>query len=670
MRDMGFRGNSRCAFMLLAAWAATACGDDGVKNDPSEADAGPDGGGETDSETGIPVDTEEDARIEAAVDAMLATMTLEQKAAQMTEGQYEDVPASELRTACYGSVFNGGGEAPIGNATPDTLANSLDALQAAAVDGCGIPILYGVDAVHGNAQVTGATVFPHNIGLGATGDPALVEAIGRATAKECRGVGILLNFSPQISVIRDERWGRSYEGFGETPEINRQMASAVIRGLQAGGDLSDPGAVAATAKHFVGDGGTLDGANLGTTAFGMETLRAIHLPPFEAAVDLRVSSIMPSYHQWIRDGQTYEMTFDMLTLNDILIGELGFDGFRLSDYDAVARAEGVERYTDENVRQAITAGIDMSMVAMDSSDWGGTDGIADWMAGIVNGVTQGTIPAERVDDAVRRILRIKHRMDLFSNDFQKAFSNPALRAEIGSAAHMDLARQAVQKSLVLLENSGVLPLSKTEPVIVAGPWAGSMGCQSGGWTVDWQGSHTYGKNKIIGETIIEGMQQVGGSVTYNQDGSGIAAGSTVVVVIGEIPYAEGAGDHHSNDYFAKSPPPSVLLSEQQEYGVLTAALDAGAQVVLVIISGRPLVFDDPRILTDTAAIVAAWLPGSRGIGVADVLYGDAPFSGKLTHTWPRSYDQIPVNVNQQPDEDGVDATAVDVLYEYGYGLTY
>jgi beta-glucosidase len=634
--------------------------------DKSVPDGGVDGGDE--------IDTAEEL-VNEQVEAHLATLTLEQKAAQMTEAQYEDVPMADLREMCYGSMFNGGGEAPIGDATPESLAADLDALQGAAVDGCGIPIFYGVDAVHGNAQVTGATVFPHNIGLGAAGDAAMVEQIGQVTARECRGVGILLNFSPQISVIRDERWGRAFEGYGETPEINAEMAAAIIKGLQGGGDLSSPEAVAATAKHFVGDGGTVGGQNLGTTEFGVETMRQIHLPPFQAAVEAKVSVVMPSYHNWLRDGQTHEMTMDGFSLTDILVNELGFDGFRLSDYDAVARANNVEHYTLENVTTAVNAGVDMSMIALDPGDYvditgSGQSGIGAWVEYIVQGVNDGIIPAERVEDAARRILRIKYRMDLFANDFAKAFSNPTLRATVGSGEHMNLARKAVQKSLVLLQNNGVLPLSKADPIVVAGPWANCMGCQAGGWTVDWQGSVNYNPKQIKGETIIAGMMHVGTNVTFNEDGVDIAPGSKVVVVIGEIPYAEGAGDHESTDYFAQNPPPSVLLSAQRNYDILTGALDAGAEVVLVLISGRPLVIDDPRILNETAAIVAAWLPGSRGVGIADVLFGDAPFSGKLTHTWPRTYDQIPVNVNQQPDEAGNDAATTDVLYPYGYGLTY
>lgn len=632
--------------------------------DPEESDPAEPSDSEETPDEQTPDDTEqepdspeptEDPAVAARVEEILAGLTIEQKIAQMTQIQYADVSPDSARANCYGSIFNGGEELPFTN-NPETWASALDELQRATIEGCGIPMLYGIDAVHGNAKVIGSTVFPHGIGLGASGDADLVERVGRATGKECRGAGIHLVFAPSVSVARDERWGRTYEGFGETPELNSLLGAASVRGLQGGGDLSDPGSVAATAKHFVGDGGTTNGKNATISEFGEATMRAIHLPPYQAVVAENIAVIMPSYHRWSRDGQSPYLSADPFALTDVLKNELGFRGFCLSDYDAVARIDGsvVGTYSEASVSASVNAGMDMAMVAFDG-------GVDQWMASL--GTT--SIPTERIDDAVRRILRIKVLMGLFDNDFAKAYSNPDLRSQIWSTEHQELAREAVQKSLVLLKNDGVLPLDKTQAVKVAGPYADSMGVQAGGWTVSWQGSATYDTSSVVGETILGGMQQVGTSV---ESSSSVASGDTVVVVVGENPYAEGYGDHGSSGRGSTSVA-SVYLAEQTGYAELESALAAGAKVVLVIISGRPMVMD-PSVVDGCSAIVAAWLPGSRGIGVADVLYGDVNFTGKLPHTWPRDFDQIPVNVNRQSDEPGNDAASVDVLYPYGHGLAY
>ncbi|MBN2717345.1 MAG: glycoside hydrolase family 3 C-terminal domain-containing protein, partial [Deltaproteobacteria bacterium] len=504
--------------------------------------------------------------------------------------------------------------------------------------------------------------------LGAAGDADLMERIGRATAIEARGAGINLNFAPQISVIRNIKWGRSYEGFGETPEINSEMGAAYVHGLQGMGDLKDEASMAATAKHYVGDGGTKNGQNLGTSEFSEDVLRAIHLPPFEAVLDENVAAIMPSYHDWVRDGVTYEMTSDKHSLTDILVGDLGFDGIRVSDYDAIARLSGgEERYTQDKVTTSVEAGIDMAMIAMNVTATGGSDGIGDFMS------AAASVDSSRLDDAVRRILRIKVRMDLFSDNFKKAFSNAALRSQTWSSEHQELAREAVQKSLVVVKNDGSLPLEKSEAVHVAGPFADNMGAQAGGWTLDWQGSANYNNSQLKGETIVAGMQSVGSNVSYDASNPGGGSGDKVVVVIGEYPYAEGFGDHGTRMTFdpnnTTAPVASVNLADQPNYNVLTSALSSGKKVILVILSGRPLIMDQ-SVIDGCDAIVAAWLPGSRGIGVADVLFGDVSPSGKLTHTWPKTLDQEPVNVDIQPGEEGNDADSTDILYPYGHGLSY
>ncbi len=633
--------------------------DDSLGGGGTSGDAGVDSGGAgTLSDAGAPIIDE--AAVAAEVDEILSRLTLEQKTAQMTQIQFEDVSTAGARTECYGSIFNGGEELPFSN-DPATWAQTLDGLQQATVEGCGVPMLYGIDAVHGNAKVIGSTVFPHQIGLGATRDADLVERIGRAVGRECRGAGIHLVFSPTLAVARDERWGRTYESFGETPELAAELGAAYVKGLQGGGDLADPGAVAATAKHYVGDGATTDGINAGVVEVGEATIRAVHLPPYQAAIGQNVAVAMPSYHQWLRDDSLHYMSTDDFALTGLLKNELGFRGLCLSDYDAVARTQGNAAdgsplpYAQDVVSASVNAGMDMAMVAMEG-------GVGDWLRFL----RSGEIPQARIDDAVRRILRVKVLMGLFDDDFSKAFSNATLRSQIWSQEHQDLAREAVQKSLVLLENDGILPLDKAQAIKVVGPYADSMGAQAGGWTVSWQGSDQYGADEVMGETILAGLRALGSNVEYT---STIASGDVVVAVVGERPSAEEFGDdgHKARDTNTWA---SVRLHKQPGYTELQDALAAGARVILVIMSGRPLVIEDATVLENCSAVVEAWLPGSRGIGVADALFGDVDFTGTLPHTWPRSFEQIPVNVNQQSDEPGYDAASTDVLYPYGYGLSY
>jgi beta-glucosidase len=643
---------------------------DGDADTDGDGDADTDGDGDTDTDadtdadtdTDTDTDTDSDTDVEQQVEEILSGLNLDEKVGQMAEGQYEDSQTTVVRSLCLGSVFNGGGESPAGSTSSVSgMASAINALQTASIqDGCGIPILYGIDAVHGNATVMGSTVFPHNIGLGAAGDADLVQRIGRATAIECRAAGINLNFAPAVSVVRDERWGRSYEGFGETPEINAEMGSAYVRGLQGNGDLKDNGSMAATAKHFLGDGGTTNGVNNGSDDFGEATMWAVHLPPYETIVDEKVAAIMPSYHKW--NGSP--MSRDSNLMTSVLKGDLGFDGFCLSDYDAIPRMESMTAtYTSGNIGPSINAGMDMAMIAMDNSDGLGSAGIQDFIAGV-----KASASEDRINDAVRRILRIKVRMDLFSNNFAKAYAATSLQSQVWSTEHQNLAREAVQKSLVVLKNdNAALPLGKTEAVSVVGPWADNMGAQCGGWTIDWQGSSSYNNSQIKGETILAGMQSVGTNISTS-----IGSGNKVVVVVGEYPYSEGQGDHGARMSLSPTGPSntaSVNLADQPNYSVLTDAMNSGKQVILVIISGRPMVMDQ-SVIDGCDAIVAAWLPGSRGIGVADVLYGDVSPIGKLTHSWPSSFSQIPINVDKQGDEPGNDAATTAPLYPFGHGLTY
>jgi beta-glucosidase len=614
------------------------------------------------------------------VDSLLALMSDDDKIAQTAEVLLEIFGSSDVQSKGYGSVFNGGGS-PISPNTPDAWAAKLDEYHTAAMNSkLKIPILYGIDAVHGVATIVGATIFPHNIGMGCTGDTALVARMANITAKECRAVGINLNFAPAISVVRDERWGRSYEGYGETPEINSMMADAYIRGLQGYGDLSRPDAVAACAKHFIGDGGTDGGKNGGTTTLSKETMSAVHFPPYQAAVKAHVAAIMPSYNAWARDGQTIRCTNDKYSLTDMLKTGLNWDGFCLSDWDAIASAMPSTTsgtvYDNTNVAAALNAGIDMAMVARTyppSKDF--TVPLTQYIAAMQNCVkTSSTIAKTRLDDAVKRILRLKFRMNLW----QTAKSNATLKAEFGSDAHRAVARECVRKSLVLLKNdANALPLKTSEKVVVVGPWANKLGAQCGGWTISWQGDVE--NTEIKGTTILKGLQDAGGgNVTFDEQGGNLGGADKIVLVIGEAAYAEGRGDDGTvNTAMAgdcpqcdlyKNKKMSINMAECPNAALIDKCVTANKPLIIVLISGRPMIITDQ--IAKCKAFVAAWLPGSEGAGVADVFYGGANnFTGKLTHTWPKSADQIPINAGTQytDEKHGVGGTP---LFDIGYGLKY
>jgi beta-glucosidase len=619
--------------------------------------------------------------IEKKIDTLMAKMSDDDKIAQTAQVLLEIVPSSDVQNKGYGSVFNGGGT-PINPNDAATWANRLDGYHEAALKSkLGIPILYGIDAVHGLGTIKGATIFPHNIGMGCTGDTALVAKMANITAKEMRAVGINLNFGPAISVVRDERWGRSYEGYGETPEINSLMAGAYVRGLQGYGDLSRPDAVAACAKHFVGDGGTDGGVNGGTTTLSVASMRAIHLPPYQAAVSERVAAVMPSYNAWSRDGQTYRCTNDKYSLTDMLKTGLNWSGFCLSDWDAIPQAlksSTSNYYEENNVSPAINAGVDMAMIARTYNSSNETAYITQYIAALQKCVnTSKSVPTSRLDDAVKRILRVKFRMNLFQNPK----SNASLRSEFGSADHRAVARECVRKSLVLLKNEGnALPLKTSEKIVVVGPWANKMGAQCGGWTLSWQGD---ANNSDIGggTTILKALQDAGGSnVTFDEQGNSLGAADKIVLVVGEAPYAEGQGDHgHTNnsagyadcpqcDLYLPNKKMSIYLADCPNAALVDKCAAANKTLVIVLISGRPMIITDQ--IAKCKAFVAAWLPGSEGGGVADVLYGGTyNFTGKLTHMWPKSFDQIPIN-SGPVYADEKHGSGGDPLFEYGFGLTY
>jgi beta-glucosidase len=565
------------------------------------------------------------------VSQLMATMTLDEKIGQMTQAERAAVSNADITNFALGSLLSGGGSAPSPN-NATSWANMYDGFQNAAINSrLGIPLIYGVDAVHGHNNVVGATIFPHNIGLGATRDPALVQQIGRATAEEVSGTGIDWDFSPCLCVARNDRWGRTYESFGEKPEIASSMTT-YITGLQ-GTTLGGTASVLATAKHYIGDGGTTNGTDQGNTQISETELRAIHLPPFQAAVQKGVGAIMISYNSWngVKDhGNQYLIT-------TLLKGELGFSGFVVSDWNGIDQIDGQAGFTAAEVSQSINAGIDMVMVP---NAW------QSFISTLRAEVNNGHVPMSRIDDANRRILTKKFELGLF----ERPLTDRSFTGTVGNAAHRTLARQAVKESMVLLKNAGnVLPLAKTNnKIFVAGKNADNIGNQSGGWTISWQGGSGA---TTTGTTILQGIRTAAGTgttVTFNQNGTGIDSSYRVAVaVVGETPYAEGVGDR-----------PGAMGLDTTDINTLNTLRASGVPVVVVLVSGRPM--DISAQLGNWNALLAAWLPGTEGNGVADVLFGDYAPTGKLPSTWMQSASQQPIN-----DGDGKPA-----LFPYGFGLTY
>lgn len=602
------------------------------------------------------------AAIEKKVDELLALMTPNEKAGQMAMVQINSsgtastrVTDAQVASLGIGSVFNGGSDNSVPANTPAAWSTAIDRVQKVVMNSSRlkIPIIYGQDCVHGVGSIAGCTVFPHNIGLGCTHDTALVTKVAMITAQEATGVGIRLNFAPCVSSVRNERWGRTYEGFGETPEINSMLGAAYVRGLQGNGDMSQPWSVAASVKHYLGDGATDDGVNNGTTSISEATMRAVHLPQYAACAKEKMATVMPSYHTWVHNG-TWKESVDALAMTTILKGDLKFDGFCVSDWDAIPQlSSSCTNYAASCVAQSINAGMDMAMVVAEYS--GTVVSHTNYINAIVSNVTNKNITQSRLDDAVRRILRVKFRMGLFDN----YLSSSTYRGQIFSAEHRAVAREAVRKSLVLLKNEGnALPLLKTEKVVVVGTWASNMGYQCGGWTISWQGQSGAGPG-IAGQTILSGLQEIGGSgnVTYDAQGNNLTGASKIVLVVGEKPYAEGSGDLSSAPDF----------SSLAEANLVQKCAGSGKPVILVMITGRPMLLDTEQ--GSCKAIVAAWLPGSEGGGIADVLYKDYDFTGTLTHTWPASAGQIPINTGTvyTDEQKGSGGTP---QWAYGFGLNY
>jgi beta-glucosidase len=564
------------------------------------------------------------------VSDLLSRMSLDEKLGQMTQAERASVSNAQITQFRLGSLLSGGGSAPSPN-TATSWANMYDSFQNAALaTPLQIPMIYGIDAVHGDNNVNGATIFPHNIGLGATRDPALVQTIGHAVAEEVSGTGIDWDFAPCLCVARNDRWGRTYESFGETPDLPTQMAT-LITGLQ-GTTLGGPASVMATAKHYMGDGGTTNGTDQGNTQLTEAELRAIHLPPFQEAVRRNVGSVMISYSSW----NGVKMHSNQYLITTVLKGELGFSGFVVSDWQGIDQIDGQPGFTGAEIRTAINAGIDMVMVP---NDW------QNFISLLRTEVQAGRITTARVDDANRRILTKKFELGLFEHPL----TDRTYTSTVGSAAHRAIARQAVRESQVLLKNSGVLPLAPANnKIFVAGKSADNIGYQSGGWTISWQG----GSGAVTaGTSILQGIRNTvapSTTVTFNASGSGIDSSyRAAIAVVGETPYAEGAGDR-----------PAGMGLDTTDLNTIATLRASGVPVIVVLVSGRPL--DIASELPNWNALVAAWLPGTEGQGVADVLFGVAAPTGKLPMTWPASASQEPINVG-----DGQTP-----LFPFGFGLTY
>jgi beta-glucosidase len=573
-----------------------------------------------------------DASIEDRVEDLLSLMTLEEKIGQMTQVERMYITNGDIAEYVIGSVLSGGGSTPYNN-TPEGWADMYDSFQKDALSTrLGIPIIYGVDAVHGHNNLFGATIFPHNIGLGATRDPELVKLIAQITAIETAATGVDWTFGPCITVPQDERWGRTYEGFSEDPELVAELGKAAIEGYQ-GDDLSDDDTILACAKHFVGDGGTVGGVDRGNTICSEEYLREAYLYPYLSALEVPVGSIMISFSSW----NGVKMHSNLYLINDVLKEELGFEGFVVSDWAGINDIDGVSGISEMDIQEGINAGIDMVMVPDDYL------GFINMLTELVN---EGKVSEARIDDAVRRILTVKFELGLFENPY----ADRSYIDTVGSEEHREIAREAVRESLVLLKNEGsLLPLSKDlDSIVVAGGRADDIGSQCGGWTITWQGA----VGEITeGTSILDAIKDTVSNdtiVTYSADGSEVPSDADVaIVVVGETPYAEFTGDDKD------------LLLSTQDIATINNLRSADIPVAVILISGRTMIITSEIDKWD--ALVAAWLPGTEGQGVADVIFGDYAPTGKLSYTWPRSIEQLPIN-----DTDGSKGS----LFPFGFGLTY
>lgn len=594
-----------------------------------------------------------DPAIEQQLDAMLAGMTIEQKVAQLIQPEIGYLSVAQMRKYGFGSYLNGGNTAPYGQKQADakTWLKYADEMYAAAIDssedGSSIPTIWGTDAMHGHSNVYGATLFPHNIGLGAARDADLIHRIGQATAKEVAATGIEWMFAPTVAVVRDDRWGRTYESFSEHPDIVASYAAPMVTGVQGEvGDtfLTDYRRIA-TAKHFVGDGGTQNGIDRGDTVTTEQELRDIHAAGYYTAIAAGVQSVMASFNSW--NGK--RVHGDRYLLTEVLKQQMGFDGFVISDWNAHKFVDGCDL---EQCAAAFNAGVDVMMVP---------EHFEAFYHNTLQQVKDGVISAARLDDAVRRFLRAKIRWGVFSRGKPSSRPESANPHWFNAPEHRELAREAVRKSLVLLKNNdSLLPLSPKSKVLIAGDGADNIAKQAGGWSVSWQGTDNTNADFPNATSIYAGLRQqieaAGGSAELSADGQYRNKPDVAIVVIGEEPYAEWFGDIQQLEYQQGNKRDLALLKRLKQQNI---------PVVTVFLSGRPLWVN--KELNASDAFVAAWLPGSEGQGIADVLLTDKDgaiqhdFHGKLSFSWPKFDDQYLLNVGQAQYEP---------LFAYGYGLTY
>jgi len=595
----------------------------------------------------------QEAELETKVQQLLSNMTLAQKVAQMIQPEIKDVTPEDMRRYGFGSYFNGGGSFPNNNkhSTPQDWIDLAEAMYQASIDdsldGSSIPTMWGTDAVHGHNNVIGATLFPHNIGLGATNNPALIEKIAKATATEVMATGIDWVFAPTVATVRDDRWGRTYESYSEDPKIVKDYAEAIVHGLQGrvGTDFLSDDRVISTVKHFIGDGGTVAGDDQGNNISSEQALFDIHAQGYVGGLTAGAQSVMASFNSWHGEklhGHRYLLT-------DVLKGKMGFDGFVVGDWNGHGQVEGC---SNESCPQAANAGLDIYMVP--------TGAWKPLLENTIAQVEQGIIPITRIDDAVTRILRVKFRAGLFDKPSPANRKFSGKMSLIGSEDHREIARQAVRESLVLIKNEKqILPLSPKMNILLTGDAANNIGKQSGGWTITWQGTNNENADFPGGSSIYDGFAEhvnaAGGQIQLSDDGSYQGKPDVAVVVYGEEPYAEGHGDRDNLLYQQGNKTDLFLLKKLKAQGI---------PVVSIFISGRPMWMNPEMNASD--AFVAAWLPGSEGKAIADVLFTDKKgksqhdFKGKLSFSWPDS----PTQTVNRFDEDN------QPLLPYGYGLQY
>ncbi len=639
--------------LLATSTLITAC----VENHTAPTQATVDTNAATDRQlTRWPVivsDVKADTEVEQRIKSLLADMTLEQKIAQMIQPEIRDITVEDMRKYGFGSYLNGGGAFPNNDkhATPqDWIALAESMYQASvddSLDGSAIPTMWGTDAVHGHNNVIGATLFPHNIGLGAANNPELIEQIAAITATEVMVTGIDWVFAPTVAVVRDDRWGRTYEGYSEDPEIVREYSRAIVSGLQGRVDEDFLGneRVVATVKHFLGDGGTVNGVDQGENLATEQQMIDIHAQGYVGGLSAGAQTVMASFNSWhgIKNhGNPYLLT-------DVLKTRMGFDGFVVGDWNGHGQVKGC---SNESCPESINAGLDVFMVPTGA-----------WKPLYYNTLAQvkaGEIPMSRVDDAVSRILRVKIRAGLFEKPSPAKRQLSGKTELIGAKEHRDVARQAVRESLVLLKNNQqLLPLSANQHVLIAGDGADNIGKQSGGWSITWQGTNNQNSDFPGGTSIYDGVKQqvemAGGKVTLSESGKFDTRPDVAIVVFGEEPYAEGHGDRDDLEY---------QRGDKQDLALLKRLKAQGIPVVSVFISGRPMWVNAELNASD--AFVAAWLPGSEGNGVAELLFRDKhgkvqhDFTGRLSFSWPKSADQT--NVNRFDEQ-------YSPLFAYGYGLS-